>query len=183
MPWWIWAACIGGMSALFAPVILATRASLWWFAFPVAVGAFMGSIFWLSIARRWIRVDGASLLIGDRKPIQLGQIAEARVVDGDELRRVRQAMIEGRGLPAGAAALPAIPVAGGMLGNAALGYSLVRGRSRYGRLWGMLAQPWMRRAVLVAVPEDKRAPVLLIGSRRPEELLAALRGGTPAAAR
>lgn len=176
MPWWVAALFVAGPVVLCAPVMAFGSGSAWWLLVPAAIGALFAIVFWSSTARRWIRVDGRSLLIGDRKPIELSTIAETRLVEGKELRRLRQVMAQGGGLPIVAAATPAVPVAGGALGSLVLGLQYTRGRrSRRGNLWGMLAQPWMHRAVLVNVPGDKRTPVLLIGTRRPEELLTALR--------
>jgi hypothetical protein len=175
MPLWVVAIFVLVPMAICSPLIYANPHSALAWGFAPAIGLLLAIVFWLSTARRWIRVDGRALLIGDRKPIPLTEITEAREVEGRELRRMRQAMIQGRGLSPGAAGLPAVPAAGGALGSLALGYGLLRGRSRAGNTWGMLAQPWMRQAVLVAAPSNARAPVLLIGTRRPQELLAALR--------
>lgn len=174
MPLWVGAIFVLVPMAIASPLIYQHPDSGVAWILPPACGLFLAIVFWVSTARRWIRVDDRSLRIGDRKPIPLRELAGARIVEGRELRRARQAMIQGRGLSPAAAGLEAVPAAGGALGSLALGASLLRGRSRYGNTWGMLAQPWMRHAVLIDAPTDARAPILLVGTRRPEELLAAL---------
>lgn len=183
MPLWVGAIFVVVPMAICSPLVYANRDSVVAWVLPPAVGLFWAIVFWISIARRWIRVDERALRIGDRKPIPLAEITDARIVEGRELRRLRQAVIQGRDPTPAASALPAVPAAGGALGSLALGYSLLRRRrSRAGNTWGMLAEPWMRHAVLVAAPRNPRAPVLLIGTRRPHDLLAALeRSPAPAA--
>jgi hypothetical protein len=180
MPLWVALLFVAVPVVICLPFLLASPASAWFLLVPAGVGLFWAGVFWLAVSRRWIRVDDRSLRIGDRKPVRLTEISDARIVDGRELKRLRQAFTQGHGLPVAAAGLPAVPAAGGALGSLALGYSLLRGgKAGRGIKRGNLSEPWMRQAVLVTVPDDERTPALLIGTRRPQELLAALRGSSP----
>lgn len=174
MPAWAIALIALGPAAVCIPVVAFTSVPVWAWLVVLGIGCLLALSFWLSTARRWIRVDDRALRIGDRPPIPLRELGPARRVEGPELKQIRLAMTQGRGLPPSAAALGAVPAAA----NIALGAATIRNR-RTTNTWGMLAQPWMHQAVLVETPTYAKAPSLLIGTRRPQELLAALRNGAP----
>src|SRR6185437_8467465 len=107
MPLWVGAIFVLVPMAIASPLIYQHPDSGVAWILPPACGLFLAIVFWVSTARRWIRVDDRSLRIGDRKPIPLRELAGARIVEGRELRRARQAMIQGRGLSPAAAGLEA----------------------------------------------------------------------------
>jgi hypothetical protein len=178
MPLWVVAIFVAVPQLIVLPVILGGGSESVILDFlPALIGLALAGIFWLSTARRVIRVDGTGLRVGDRAPVPLDRIDEARIVRGAELRAVRRALLgSGPSTGAAAAGVAGAPVAGGAIGNVLLGASILRGRRSSGTR-GMLAQPWMREAVVVHVAGDQRTPTLLIGTRRPQELLGALDGG------
>jgi Protein of unknown function (DUF3093) len=181
MPLWVVAAIVLAPEVIAIPIIYGDAHSLFAWILPAACGAVVALVFWGGIARRWIRVDGRSLRITAQKAVPLSEVTGARIVEGRELKQLRQAFSQGRGLPVGAAALPAVPVAGGALGSLAMGYSLLRGgKTGRGIKRGALTEPWMKQAVLVSTPGNERTPAYLIGTRHPEELRAAVLQGAQA---
>jgi hypothetical protein len=184
-PWRLWGAFLVGVVALCAVVLLlggASFAANWWL-FAVGVGTVGFWLAWLWIAMRTapLRVDATTLRLPWRPAIPLEKIENPRVVEGEELTRVRRELERGsRGLPAGtaAAATPGIGLAGLNLAEVAI----VRSMRRDPVLKGLVASSANRSAIYFETdPSVGPTRRWLVGTKHPHQFLDRLQAAIAAA--
>jgi hypothetical protein len=136
----------------------------------IAVG---GGVFFVAIALYStlfvvITVQDGTLKVRRHGTVQLTSNVEARVVRGDEAKKLRNNM--NLALSPGGTLTP-FGQLGGAIGGASVGISAIAAarRSR-----GLVMAIWMREGVLVHAPDNRRTKLWLIGSRHADELAAAI---------
>lgn len=173
-PWQFAAWFLLGVGVLCLVLFLVTGLSFaddWWLL-PVGIALAGGWIPWVWIACRvsTIRVDERRLEIPWRPGIPLDKIETARIVEGDELKRIRRLLSRGIGtLPAGTAAatVPGVGLAGLNLAQA----SLVLRMRNDPVIRGLAAWPETRSAIYLET-DASVGPTRswLVGTKNPREL-------------
>jgi hypothetical protein len=173
VPWRLFGALFVGTLALCALVFAVSGATLaddWW-VFLVAAGSVAVWVTWIWVAMRLtpLRLDAASLRLPWRPPIPLDRIETVRVVEGDELKRIRRELERGTdGLPAGTAAAAAQGV--GLAGLYLAQTALVRSMRNDPVLKGLVATS-ANRSALYLETDPTLGPThrWLVGTRHPRE--------------
>jgi hypothetical protein len=160
VPLWSYPALFLGTAALLAvPLAFAgPRATAAGLAWAGAICLIMGLT--PLLARQWIRVDGTTLRVG-RQRVPLDEVRSARIVDGSELAQIRRELLQGLSVSTGSALSPVV--------NAV---TFWRDRRSVA---GAQCLRWQLPALLLETPELPTTR-WLIGTRRPDELLAAVTG-------
>lgn len=123
-------------------------------AFPPVVAIVVGAVFKWIYRRLVTRVGEQTMELSRDRVVPRESVQEARIVSGDELKRLRHELRRGANLV-----------------NA----------NRSARLRGLVTMPGVKTAVYLRVdPPVKGTGEFLIATRRPEELLAAVQGGVAA---
>jgi hypothetical protein len=184
-PWRLWGAFLVGIVVICAVVIASGGASLaddWWlFAVGIGCVAFWFAWIWIAMRLSPVRLDARTLRLPWRPAIPLEKIERTRVVEGEELTRIRRELERGsRGLPAGtaAAAIPGIGSAGLSLAQA----SIVRSMRNDPVLKGLVATSANRSAIYLETdPSVGLTQRWLVGTRRPREFMERLQEAIAAA--
>jgi Protein of unknown function (DUF3093) len=179
IPFWVVAALFAGMFAFilivfaFLDLVVTKGDSSLSFAAQLAIaaagGAFIVAIALYSVLLVVITVQNGTLRVGRRGSVPLTSSVEAAVVRGEDVKKLRENM--NVALSPGGALTP-FGQLGGAVGSATVGVSAITA-ARRGR--GMVAAFWMHEAVVVHAPDTVRTKLWLIGTRHPDELVAAIR--------
>jgi hypothetical protein len=141
-------------------------------AIALSGGAFFVALALFSTLLVVITVQDATLRFGRRgtvrATIRLTPTVEARVVRGDEAKKLRSNM--NLALSPGGILIP-FGQLGSAVGNASVGISAI---SSLRRGSGLAMSMWMREGVLVHAPDNIGRKVWLIGSQHADELVAAI---------
>ncbi len=175
---------LGANATALIVVLLPPReplASSWWlFLVTSGCAAFWLGWIWIAYRTSPIRLHERQLALPWRPAIALEHISEARIVEGDELKQIRKAL--GRS----ATRLPAIAGIAAVPGLALVGLNLAQAAM----VWRMRKNPVIRGLVAVTgapsaiylETDESAGPTRrwLIGTKHPDEFMAALDGATAA---